>query len=396
MLQKNRAAALLGIVAALVAEGGGTGGTPDASKPQPVHSAPRSLSEVSTAPSDDSSSRPAPAASPSHDTAANRSTFKGPEGVAVDARGDVYVANTSDHTIVKVTSEGVLTTLAGSSGEKGSADGTGSAARFSFPRALAVDSVGNVYVVDNDAVRKVSSVGAVTTLAGLPGSVGNADGKGRAMRLSSPEAIAVDQVGDVYVGDSGNCTLRKVTASGVGTTVAGRAGRCDIVDGAGSGARFTAIQGVALDSAGNVYVAEIDKFKGVAIRRVTPKGVVTTLSRSRGLEGAGVVPSGFVADFGAANGIAIDAGGNLYISDYVDVVWKVTPTGIATHLAGSPQQPGHEDGRGGAARFRYPKGLAVDSAGRVYVADSGNGSIRIISSEGEVTTLPVRTSAPAP
>jgi sugar lactone lactonase YvrE len=223
-------------------------------------------------------------------------------------------------------------------------------------------------------------MGAVTTLAGVPGIEGNIDGKGRAMRFRSPSAIAVDEAGNVYVGDSGNSTLRKIAAAGIGTTVAGRAGGDDIVDGAGSGARFTNIQGIALDSAGNVYTTESDKFKGVAVRRVTPKGVVTTLARSRGLEGAGVVPTGF----------AVDAGGNLYISDYWNVIWKVTLAGIATHLAGSPRQEGHEDGRGSAARFKYPKGLAVDSAGRVYVAESGNNAIRIISPEGAVTTLTVK------
>ncbi|APR77007.1 Hypothetical protein A7982_02354 [Minicystis rosea] len=397
MLQKNHVAALLGCVAALVAGGIGAGCMRDSSKPQPVHSASTSPSDASALPSGGVEDRPAPPASPSpaspsDDIATKHSVFKGPEGIAVDKVGNVYVANTSSHTIVKVTSEGIVTTLAGSPGEAGSADGTGSAARFYYPHALAVDAAGNIYVADggNHTIRKVSPAGAVTTLAGSPGVAGDVDGKGRAMRFRSPSAIAVDEAGNVYVGDSGNYTLRKVTAAGIGTTVAGRAGSYDVVDGTASGARFTGIQSITLDAAANIYVTELSKLKGVTVRRVTPKGTVTTLSRSRGLEGAGVVPTGFVADFAAARGIAIDAGGNLYIADYFAVIWKVTPAGIATHFAGSPRQYGHEDGQGSAARFKSPEGLAVDDAGKVYVVDSRNDDVRIISPEGAVTTLAVK------
>lgn len=326
----------------------------------------------------------------------SRSAFQRPEGIAVDARGNVYVSSSSAHTIAKVTSEGVLTTLAGSPGEPGSADGTGDAARFFHPGALAVDSAGNLFVADsgNHTIRKVSPAGAVTTLAGMPGRAGSADGTGRAMRFSSPGALAVDEAGNVYVGDSASFTLRKVTATGIGTTVAGRAGSSGISDGTRSGARFLGIMGMARDPAGDVYLVEADKIEGVAVRRVTPKGQVTTLSRSRGAEGAGVVPTGFVASFQVPHGIAVDGGGNLYISDYANVIWKVTSTGVATQLAGSPMRSGHEDGRGDTARFNVPQGLAVDSAGKVYVADSGNDRVRIVSPDGAVTTLTVKPGEP--
>jgi sugar lactone lactonase YvrE len=393
MLRKKRAAALLGTVAALAAQGC----TPESSKPQPVHSSSPGTSQASATPSGGLDSRPAPAASPSKDVAIVPSVLKGPNGVAVDAMGNVYVANTGSHTIVEVTSDGVLTTLAGAPGERGSADGSGSAARFYYPHALALDAAGNIYVADegNDTIRKVSPAGAVTTLAGLPGVAGDSDGAGRAMRFRSPSAIAVDEAGNVYVGDSGNYTLRKITSAGIGTTLAGRAGRGDITDGTRSGARFTAILGITLDSAGNVYTTEIDKLKGVAIRRVTPKGVVTTLSRARGPEGADAALTGFVADFNVIHGIAVDAGGNIYVSDAGNVVWKVTPTGVATIFAGS-RESGHKDGQGSEARFNSPRGLAVDRTGKVYVADSGNNSIRIISPEGAVTTLTVKQGGAAP
>lgn len=312
----------------------------------------------------------------------------------MDATGNVYVS--TNLTIVKVTPAGDLTTLAGSPGQRGSADGTGSAARFSYTVAMAVDGAGTVYVADdgNNTVRKVSPAGVVTRIAGVPDFAGSSDGIGLSMRFKSPCDIALGGDGTLYVADCGNDTIRKILPDGRGSTFVGRAAKSGIDDGAGSGARFSAISGMTLDRGGNLYVVESSKFDGASIRRVTPGGVLTTISRARGLEGAGVVPAGLAVDLNGPSGIAVDAGGNLYISDYSNVIWKVTPAGQAIELAGARMQSGYVDGKGSAARFDHPRGIAVDSAGKVYVADSGNNRVRVVSPEGVVTTLAVKPASP--
>ena len=201
--------------------------------------------------------------------------FFWPSGVAVDTNGTVYVADSGNNTIRKVTPAGVVTTLAGLAGNNtGSADGTGSAARFYEPLNMAVDTNGNIYVSDayNQTIRKVTPAGTVTTLAGLAGQVGSADGTNSAARFNSPYGVALDSAGDLYVADALNYTIRKVTPVGtnwVVTTLAGLAGYSGSVNGTGSDARFSYPTGVAVDRAGNLYVADM---YNNAIRKVTPVG----------------------------------------------------------------------------------------------------------------------------
>jgi hypothetical protein len=331
------------------------------------------------------------------DGAGSAARFSNPSGIAVDSAGTVYVADTYNNTIRKVTSGGMVTTLAGSSGQSGSADGTGSAARFSYPSGVAVDSAGTVYVADtyNNTIRKVTSGGVVTTLAGSPGQPGSVDGIGSAALFNGPRGVAVDNAGTVYVADSGNSTIRKVTSSGVVTTLAGNPGQSGSADGSGGTAQFYYPYGVAVDGAGNVYVADLDN---ECIRKITSAGAVTTLAGTairQALTG-GVVISvtgsadgiGGAAQFYSPSGVAVDGAGSVYVADSGNcTIRKVSISGVVTTMAGSPGQSGNADGSGGSARFNSPGGVAVDSNGNVYVADSGNCSLRKVTAAGMVTTL---------
>jgi len=228
--------------------------------------------------------------------------FNGPQGVAVDASGNVYVADELHGTIDKVTPGGVVSLLAGGNpSNAGSPDGTGAAARFSYPMGIAVDAQGNVYVADmyDQSIRKVSPAGVVTTLAGSDSGAesGNTDGVGSAALFFNPSAVAVDGAGNVYVADTGNGEVRKVTPSGAVTTLAGRP------------QQFVAPAGVAVDASGNVFVSDND-----TIREITPGGAITTVGGSAAVAGSadGI---GSNALFNHPVGIAVDAAGNLYAAE---------------------------------------------------------------------------------
>ena len=312
--------------------------------------------------------------------------FGRPTGAAVDTAGNVYVADNSYSTIRKITSEGVVTTLAGSAGQHGSADGAGAAARFRYPAGMAVDAAGNVYVADthNDTIRKIMSGGVVTTLAGSAGEVGIADGAGAVARFYVPIGVAVDTAGNVYVADSYNHTIRKITPVGMVSTLAGSAGQVGSTDGTGAAARFRHPVGVAVDAGGNVYVADTWNY---TIRKITSDGVVSTLAGSAGQSGS-ADGTGATARFGRPHGVAVDAAGNLYVADtYSHTIRRITTDGAVSTLAGSAGEIGSADGTGAAARFYYPYGVAVDAVGNVYVADTGNHTIRKVTADGVVTTI---------
>ncbi|HEY5994268.1 MAG TPA: NHL repeat-containing protein [Gallionellaceae bacterium] len=203
--------------------------------------------------------------------------FNRPAGIAADRAGNVYVADSSNHTIRKITPEGAVTTLAGKAGVAGHADGTGAAATFRMPFGIAIDNAGNVYVADsfNHTIRRITPAGVVSTLAGTAGVEGHADGTGTAASFSSPGGLALDGANNLYVADSGNNTIRKITPAGMVTTVAGAAKESGYADGAAAGARFNTPHSIAIDRAGNLYVTDMDNN---AIRKITPAGGVSTLA----------------------------------------------------------------------------------------------------------------------
>jgi sugar lactone lactonase YvrE len=319
--------------------------------------------------------------------------FDMPSGLAIDSSGNIYVADTWNNTIRKITPDGLVTTLAGVAGlggrdYKGGLDGPGSKATFKTPSGVAVDSGGNVYVADegDNLIRKISPEGVVNTLAGSTGNDGNIHGPFR-----GPDSVAVDSSGNVYVADTGNNCIRKITASGIVTTLAGLPGPGGgSVDGTGSAARFNTPSSVSVDANGNVYV-----FDFFTIRKITPDGVVTTLAGKAGKmdrneSTGGYDGTGKGARFSSTGGIAIDAKGMIYVADTFltyGIIRKVTPDGVVTTLAGTTKGFTSADGKGTLAKFDEPRGVAVSAKGIVYVADFYNHTIRKISPEGDVTTL---------
>jgi sugar lactone lactonase YvrE len=278
----------------------------------------------------------------------------------------------------------VVSTLAGAAGQAGSTDGAGAVARFNAPVGMAVDGAGNAWVVDvlNSAIRRITPAGVVSTVAG--GAPGTADGQGAAARFALPNGITVDAAGNAYVADSGNHTIRKVTPDGVVSTLAGQAGTPGSTDGPLLEARFRQPMDVAIDGAGNLFVADAGNH---TIRRISPNGVVSTLAGSPGLFGStdGV---GATARFSSPSGIATDPAGNVFVADLgTYIIRKIAPTGAVSTLAGAAGQPGAVDGWGAAARFNYPWAVCTDRFGNVYVADRANHAIRKISPDKLVITL---------
>ncbi|HEY4301424.1 MAG TPA: hypothetical protein VGM73_11145 [Candidatus Didemnitutus sp.] len=313
--------------------------------------------------------------------------FAGPLGVVVDSSGNLFVADTNNTAIRKITSAGVVSTFAGEVGVPGAADGTGTSATFSSPQGMAIDSSGNIYVADYSAaiIRKITNVGVVTTLAGYAGIVGSASGTGNTATFNGPRAVAVDRSGNIFVADALNNIIRKVTSSGVVTTFSGVVGTGGSVDGPATTATFNYPGGIAVDASGTVYVADT---YNQTIRKIASDGSTSVLAGQIGKTGHDD-GTGTAATFDLPSGLTIDGNGNLYVSEQGNNgIRKVTPAGVVTSLAGSATYvSGRADGTGTAALFNAPAGLAVDSSGNVFVADYRNSLIRKVSATGVVTTV---------
>lgn len=248
-------------------------------------------------------------------------SFGGLAGLALDAAGNAYATEVSGHRIRKITPAADVTTFAGS-GVPSSIDGHGTSATFYGPASAATDAAGNIYVIEllGAVVRKITPAGDVTTLAGS-GTSGFADGTGAAASFSQAYGIATDTTGNVYVADGGNNRIRKITPGGVVTTLAGSGG-IGAADGAGNSASFYMPGGLTVDSDGTIYVADTGNS---LLRRITPAGIVSTIAGQPGVLGAqdGI---GAAATFRQPYGVTVDASGTLYVADtFGNLIRKVTP-----------------------------------------------------------------------
>jgi kumamolisin len=303
--------------------------------------------------------------------------FNSPGSVRTDALGNLYVADNVNNAIRTITPGGTVTTVVGASGTAGSQDGPVSSAELNDPSGVVVDDSGNIYVADggNYTIRKISG-GVVSTLAGAAGESGSVDGSGSAARFEQPENIAIDSSGNLYVPDGDGDTIRKITPGGAVSTLAGLAKEAGQVDGTGSAARLNSPEGIAADASGNVYVADSGNN---AIRKVSPSGAVTTLAGSPDGSAGSADGFGTSARFNLPTGVAVDASGNVFVADSNnDTIREVTPSGSVTTVAGSPRQTGSVDGLSTSARFYTPADVAVDGNGIVYVADNVNNTVRRI------------------
>ncbi|MEI9959963.1 MAG: LamG-like jellyroll fold domain-containing protein [Limisphaerales bacterium] len=343
-------------------------------------------------------------------------------GMAVDGSGNIYAVDTAFNNVNKITSAGLVSAIAGPGDTPGFRDGTGSQARFNYPSSITLDSSGNLYVADrlNHVVRKISSVGQVITLAGQPGVAGEQDGVGNLALFSGPRGVVCDHSGNLFVTDSTSNKIRKITPAGEVTTIAG-SGSAGYLDGSGTNAHFSYPAGIAIDNAGNLFVADEDND---VIRMIAPDGTVSTVAGSpiphtgdfffEGIYFNNGVPDGGYRDgigtsalFNHPSGIAVDSAGNLYVADTGNIVIrKISPlqtpivagaaNWVVTTLAGVAGVNGADDGTGEDATFgwAFPNlttpgvtGITVDSSGNLYVTDDSNNTIRKITPAGVVTTL---------
>ena len=310
-------------------------------------------------------------------------------GLTVDSAATptkLLVANADNQTIQTLTlSTNAVATLAGTANTAGTADGTGTAAKFYEPFGITL-SGSDYFVADtyNHTIRKLTSAGVVTTIAGTAGTAGSTDGTGSAALFYGPKSLVSDGT-NLYITDTSNHSIRQVViGTGVTTTLAGYAGTSGTTDGTGSAARFYAPFGVTIQGV-NLYVTDTANH---TIRKVTTGGVATTLAGTAGTSGTADA-TGTSAKFNTPTGIVSD-GTNLYVADSGNhTIRKVVIVGGAvTTLAGTAGTSGSADGTGAAARFNQPVGLTIDNAGNLYVSDQNYTKIRkIVTSTGVVTTV---------
>ena len=302
-------------------------------------------------------------------------SFYLPYSVVVDKSGSLLVSDTATNLVRKISPAGDVTTLAGGGSSGTSQDGNGTAASFSGLSGLALDSAGNAYAAEfgGNRIRKITPAADVTTLAGS-GAIGSLDGHGTSATFNTPSSVATDADGNIYVLEFIGAVVRKITPARDVTTLAG-SGTAGFADGTGTAASFGQAYGIATDAVGNVYVADSGNNR---IRKITPGGVVTTLAGS-GQIGA-TDGAGSSASFSRPGGLAVDSDGTIYVADTGNsLLRRITPAGVVSTIAGQPGVLGAQNGIGTAATFKQPYGVTVDAAGNLYVADTFGNLIRKVT-----------------
>ncbi len=314
-----------------------------------------------------------------------------PETVAVDSPGNLYIADTGNHRIRKVARDGTITTFAGN-GQLGSRGDGGQAvnAELNSPSGLAVDGSGNVYVADtnNHRVRRVAPSGVITTIAGtgLNGFSGDG-GAATVAKLDTPVGLALDGAGNLFIADAGNHRIRKLNLNtGVISTAVGNGFGSGGDGDAASTAMLYFPTALVFDGAGNLYIADTGNHR---IRKVTPSGIISTI--------AGTGMAGFNGDGGAAKnaqlnapgGLTVDARGNLYFADQLNHrVRLITLDGSINTVAGTGQPgAGGEGGAASSAMLNAPAGVAIDAAGNLFIADTGNHRVVAIAAFRNVASV---------
>ena len=323
-------------------------------------------------------------------SAATAAGLGNPNGVAVDRLGNIYIADTFNRRVRRVDATGAITTIAGS-GQYGSGGDNGPAtnAQLATPVGVAVDGLGNVYIADAEAhrVRRVDGNGVITTLAGTGISgIGGDGAAATGAQLFYPYGVAVDGLGNVYIADSSNHRIRRVSPTGIITTFAGTTFGFGGDSGAATSAQLGLPRGVAVDGLGNIFIADTYNHR---IRRVDVAGVITTVA---GGNSAGPAGDGGLATNAQLNSpwsVAVDGGGNIFIADHLNHrIRRVdNATRIITRVAGTTSGFGGDGGAATSAKLDHPSGVAIDSAGNIFIADTWNNRIRRRDSTGVITSV---------
>ena len=320
----------------------------------------------------------------------------GPTDVAVDRAGNLYIADRRNYRIRRVDTNGTITTFAGNGdGGRGGDNGPAVQAQLSLPGGVAVDTAGNVYIANTNSnnTRVVDTTGIITTIAGIGGGgsgTGGFSGDGGpavAARISGPTGVAVDGAGNLYIADRANHRIRRVDATGIITTIAGIGEfRSDGDNSPALNAELARPFGVAVDGAGNLYIADSNHHR---IRRVDAAGTITTIAGSGKQGYSGDDGPAIHAKLSGPTGVAVDGAGNLYIADRLNErIRRVDAAGTITTFAGTGET-GYSGDNGPAVRARLdlPFRVAVDGAGILYIADRNNHCIRRVDAAGTITTF---------
>ena len=318
-----------------------------------------------------------------NDGQALSSRFFNPHGIAADGTGNIYIADRYNHTIRKISVDGLVSTIAGKAGFSGSQDGLGALARFNEPWGLCVSEEGVIYVADtkNNKIRQIDLDGNVKTIAGT-GNFGSSNAQGLAATFSNPTGIELDAFGNLYVADHLTHIIRKIDNRGIVTTIAGIPYIPGDNDGFGREAQFWRPYGLTLDNEGNILVADEWNHK---IRKVTPAGQVTTVA---GIGEVGIANGDTsLATFNYPWDMTVDAENNIYIADgYNYVIRKISSDGQVSNYAGTPLTSGGVDGIGDNATFSGATSIAWDKiTGNLYVGDAYNHLVRTITTEAKPT-----------